>query len=301
MKNLKKNQGITLIALVITIIVMLILVAVTITIAVNGGLFEYAGKAAKDTNTAIRKEQNLADLESGLDYEDLIDKYTTEDYPEDGWDMAWKCTGGTWSGTIEDTSEPLTGDVIAKAYKRGNVTIEGEEKTAYHLVIEGTGEIGAVVGQNINNVKVAQSSKCILDSVNSFYVAAKKPTVPDPTAWHAAGIRTQITKVIIREGTTEIGGGAFWDFTNLKTVTIPSSVTTIASGAFGLCRGLKSLKIPSSVTTIGAHAFESCTGLTNLIIPSGVTSIGEFAFIDVPHIQYSGTAEGAPWGALSMN
>lgn len=56
---MKSQKGITLIALVITIIVMLILVAVTITIAVNGGLFNYAKKAAVDTNEAMKNEQDL--------------------------------------------------------------------------------------------------------------------------------------------------------------------------------------------------------------------------------------------------
>ena len=53
----KTNEGITLIALVITIIVMLILVAVTINIAINGGLFGYAGQATKDTQIAKEKER----------------------------------------------------------------------------------------------------------------------------------------------------------------------------------------------------------------------------------------------------
>lgn len=57
---MKSQKGITLIALVITIIVMLILVGVTITMAVNGGLFNYAGKAAKETNDAIEKENTLS-------------------------------------------------------------------------------------------------------------------------------------------------------------------------------------------------------------------------------------------------
>jgi len=56
---MKNYKGITLIALIITIIVMLILVSVTITIAVNGGLFDYAKKAAKDTNMSIEDEQSL--------------------------------------------------------------------------------------------------------------------------------------------------------------------------------------------------------------------------------------------------
>ena len=68
MNKKNKQKGITLIALIITIIVMLILVAVTITVAVNGGLFGYAERAATKTNEAIRKEQDLA---SG----DIIDYY----------------------------------------------------------------------------------------------------------------------------------------------------------------------------------------------------------------------------------
>ena len=78
-----KNNGITLIALVITIIVMLILVAVTITMAVNGGLFDYARKAGQETNRAIEKEQQLADLEANLTVDELIDKYTTQYTLED--------------------------------------------------------------------------------------------------------------------------------------------------------------------------------------------------------------------------
>ncbi|MBO5413332.1 MAG: hypothetical protein J6A29_03400 [Clostridia bacterium] len=62
------QKGITLIALIITIIVMLILVAVTITTAINGGLFEKAGKAVGDTKNEINKEQTLG---SGS----IIDKY----------------------------------------------------------------------------------------------------------------------------------------------------------------------------------------------------------------------------------
>lgn len=61
MKKLNKNNGITLIALVISIIVMLILVAVSISMAVNGGLFNYAGKAVGDTQNAIDKEKELAE------------------------------------------------------------------------------------------------------------------------------------------------------------------------------------------------------------------------------------------------
>lgn len=75
--ELRRNKGITLIALVITIIVMLILVAVTITMAVNGGLFDYAGRAAQDTEIKKQEELDYINVPSGGTYENLIDKYTT--------------------------------------------------------------------------------------------------------------------------------------------------------------------------------------------------------------------------------
>ncbi len=51
------QRGITLIALIITIIVMLILVVVTIRISTKGGLFDYAGRAARETVISQEKEQ----------------------------------------------------------------------------------------------------------------------------------------------------------------------------------------------------------------------------------------------------
>ena len=80
MKKLKTQKGITLIALVITIIVMLILVAVTISMAINGGLFEKAGKATGDTKNAMDAEQQLADGRLQIDGKTYasIDDYLAE-------------------------------------------------------------------------------------------------------------------------------------------------------------------------------------------------------------------------------
>ena len=49
------NEGITLVALIITIITMLILVSVTVTVAINGGLFEKA-RRCKNRNRKIRNK-----------------------------------------------------------------------------------------------------------------------------------------------------------------------------------------------------------------------------------------------------
>ena len=68
-----KNKGITLIALVITIIVMLVLVSVTVSMAINGGLFEYAGRAVLETRAAsVEEAKNIWETEK------LLDSYTSK-------------------------------------------------------------------------------------------------------------------------------------------------------------------------------------------------------------------------------
>ena len=59
MKYLKRKNGITLIALIITVIIMLILVAVTIQVATEGNLFKHAGNAVKETKNAILEENYI--------------------------------------------------------------------------------------------------------------------------------------------------------------------------------------------------------------------------------------------------
>ena len=71
-EKLKKEKGITLIALIITIIVMLILVGVTVTTALNGNLFRIAYDAAKRTEEFRDMELELSQgLINGKPIEDL--------------------------------------------------------------------------------------------------------------------------------------------------------------------------------------------------------------------------------------
>ena len=88
MKKLNKQKGITLIALVVTIIVMLILVAVTISMAINGGLFEKAGKATGDTKNAMNAEQAVANGQitiGGITYASIDDYLAGNSLAEHNW------------------------------------------------------------------------------------------------------------------------------------------------------------------------------------------------------------------------
>ena len=73
MKNFRKNQGITLIALVITVIVLLILAGVTIaTLTGDNGILTRAQQAKNETEQAEKEEkEKLGDME------DIINEYAT--------------------------------------------------------------------------------------------------------------------------------------------------------------------------------------------------------------------------------
>ena len=68
--------------------------------------------------------------------------------------------------------------------------------------------------------------------------------------------------VVIPEGVTSIGGGAFWCCSSLTGVTIPEGVTSIGNLACFGCSSLTSVTIPDSVTSIGKDAFYGCYALT---------------------------------------
>jgi len=89
--------------------------------------------------------------------------------------------------------------------------------------------------------------------------------------------RDSIKTVIIENGVTRIGGGAFYFHKNLKTVIIPNSVKSIRGNAFFVCETLSSLIIPNSVIEIGKSAF-MFSGLTSINIPNSVINIGKTAF-----------------------
>ena len=58
---MKKNKGITLIALIITIIILLILVGVSLNLLIKGDLFGSAEKAVEGTNAKVEEQQTAVD------------------------------------------------------------------------------------------------------------------------------------------------------------------------------------------------------------------------------------------------
>jgi len=90
------------------------------------------------------------------------------------------------------------------------------------------------------------------------------------------------TRITLLDGTKEITDAAFFNCTNLTSITIPNSVTNIGFVAFSGCSGLTNVTVPNSVTSIGEAAFQLCTRLTSVTFTTGSnianSNFGDIAF-----------------------
>ena len=124
------------------------------------------------------------------------------------------------------------------------------------------------------------------------------PTVADnPTnAWKDITKPTSETPVTIPSSVTndekvysvvEIDKWAFYEFSNITTVTIPSSIVSIGVSAFYKCSKMNNVTLPTTLTNISNTTFYMCNGngFTTITIPETVSSIGECAFQGCSKLQ----------------
>ena len=122
---MRKSQGITLIALIITIIIMLILVAVTIQVVINSGLLKTAGDAVSDYKNEQEKESNIDGVTiDGVEYES-IEEYITREHN-------WQYTDNTLSAL------KCTCKMCTKESAEGKTYYIAQEIPSYEAGPEGT-------------------------------------------------------------------------------------------------------------------------------------------------------------------
>ena len=89
---------------------------------------------------------------------------------------------------------------------------------------------------------------------------------------------TNIKKVIINEGITQIGEEMFYYCQGITQVSLPDSVNQVRNLAFDGCQSLEDIKMSSNITQIGNAAFAGCSQLNQLTLPEKIEYIGDSAF-----------------------
>lgn len=91
---------------------------------------------------------------------------------------------------------------------------------------------------------------------------------------------TNISKLIISEGITQLNDPWLIYDNNIEKVSLPNSLTTIGNGVFQEGK-ISSIIIPANVTSIGDNAFNSCNQLTSVYFLGTKPTVGNNAFTSI--------------------
>ena len=96
---------------------------------------------------------------------------------------------------------------------------------------------------------------------------------------------TNLKRVILEEGVTDIQEKAFKDCVALQEVSLPKSLRKIGAKAFMGCTKLEKVTIGEGVAEIGSAAFKNCAALSEVHFPRNLVTIGTEAFVKCSSID----------------
>lgn len=260
---MKRENGVTLIALAVTIIIMLILAGATISMLTgNSGITTNASKAKTKSYLAdIKEEYELYLSEKRMDDEyDLDTLYAN--------DKTIRYEGNVvGSGITEICSSIKKGDEKKFEIIKGKIYYVSQDKKVIPIAVE--------LGFSINPYEITDDGALRSSAMNLYLVDNNGKL---DLSEYEGKIKTieagAFSKVEIESGITP-----------LSSIVLPKGITTIGDDAFSYNTSLTSIKIPNTVTTIGKRAFYGCTNLTSIEIPDSVTYIGDYCFWNCNRLQ----------------
>ena len=87
-----------------------------------------------------------------------------------------------------------------------------------------------------------------------------------------------LTEYIVKEGIEEIGEGAFYNCSNLETISFSRGIRKIGGFAFRWCGKIEEIILKEGLEEIGVCAFYRCSRLKHVVLVKGIRKIGNYAF-----------------------
>lgn len=120
---------------------------------------------------------------------------------------------------------------------------------------------------------VGESAFYLCKGFTGLKLSASLTKIEERSFAHMYGLKTE---VVIPEGVTEIGEGAFV-CSYMPSVSLPSTLKKIGKQAFQFAR-LTKITLPNGLETIGDEAFDGCRFKKAIVLPASIKSIGKKAF-----------------------
>ena len=316
LKN-KQEEGITLIALVVTIVVLLILAGVSISLVLNNnGVISKAkdaknltekGQAQDEVNLAINYLQ-IEDATSTLTQEDKR-KILEDELRKISADSSVSISGSGYKITHKKYDFFVDEDLKISSSEKKFDASEWDKKAAPEDIFiwksddPNNADYGVVIGykKNVDNYTILRfPSRCtkVTNESNVYTSGIYNDTEDDE-----ATIRSyteNILKVELPDTVTELGETAFsgvgnygsFNFSSLERIELSKNISKIATCTFVDCKNLKYVKMPENITEIGPSAFLGCKAIESITIPEGVKKIGEHCFSNCTSLQEINLPEG---------
>lgn len=161
----------------------------------------------------------------------------------------------------------------------GGSAFEGCTKLEYVNLPEGVTEIGGAAFSGCESIKSVRMPKS-MEKIGYYAFAGcnslESIHITDLAAWCKVNFYNfdfePDFKLLMTYDNIILNGQ------EIKDLVIPDGVTAIGWGAFSGCQGITSATIPNTVTGIGNSAFYRCNNLIKITIPNSVTEIDYWAF-----------------------
>ena len=134
--------------------------------------------------------------------------------------------------------------------------------------------------------KCGDSAKWTLDAAGTLTISGSGKTWDfideDWNAnapWYDVSLRLRIKKVVVEKGITYVGTWAFYDCSEMTSVSLPTTLETMGASVFMDCTSLTSVTIPDGVTFISGDFFWGCTSLKSVTLPDSLWETGGCTFM----------------------